>query len=218
MIDWRWETACLLMLMFLSGFRVPGQGKWELKEEKNGIRVYSRENELSDFNEFRATTQVSQPIEAFIAVLKDIQAIPEWMFSVKFSRLLETQGDTVQVYYTEAKAPFPFKNRDGIYYNCFRWEETTRTLTVDIELRPDYLDPEEGLVRISRGSGFWLAKEIGPGNLELIFQMQLDPGGNIPAWLANMFVVDTPMHTLTELKRLMSDNRYHGKKYPFLEK
>ena len=91
-------------------------------------------------------------------------------------------------------------------------------MTVDIELRPAYLDAEKGLVRISRGSGFWLVKEIIPGQLELIFQMQVDPGGNIPAWLANMFVVDTPLHTLTELKRMMSEDRYHGKQYPFLEK
>ncbi len=218
MIDWHTVAVCFLMLMFSLSFNATGQDEWDLKVEKNGIRVYSRESELSDFDEFRAITKVAQPIEVFIAVLKDIQAIPEWMFSVKSSRVLEMQGDTIQIYYTEAKAPFPFKNRDGIYFNRFHWEETSRSLTVDIELRPDYLDPNEGLVRISKGSGFWLVKEIGPGALELIFQMQVDPGGNIPAWLSNMFVVETPLHTLTELRRLMSEDRYHGKQYQFLMK
>jgi hypothetical protein len=218
MIDPRITAACLLLLMFTGSFPALGQGEWELREDKNGIRVFSRENELSDFDEFRATTEVVQSLEAFIAVLKDVPAIPEWMYSVKYSQLLEAQGDTVQIYYTEAKAPFPFKNRDGIYFNRFRWDKAARSLTVDIELRPDYLDQKDNLVRISRGSGFWLLEENDRGTLDLTFQMQVDPGGTIPAWLANMFVVDTPLHTLAELKRLMADDRYHGKKYEFLEK
>ncbi len=200
-----------LLCLFLAFCMAQGQGEWKLKEEKEGITIYARENPFSDFNEFRAITTTNNSIGSFVAVLKDIEAIPEWMYSVKESRLLERQGDTVQIYHTEARAPFPFKNRDGIYLNRFHWLEEGRAVRVDIEILPDYLEAVDNVVRIERGQGFWEARQTGDHILEITFQMQVDPGGSIPSWLANMFVVDTPLETLTELKRLMGMERYGGK-------
>jgi hypothetical protein len=71
--------------------------------------------------------------------------------------------------------------------------------------------------RISRGQGFWEVVETSDGKLEITFQMQVDPGGSIPSWLANMFVVDTPFNTLNELKRLLASGKYDGKRFGFIE-
>lgn len=206
-----------IAILSLTAGSISGQGAWELREEKNGIRIYTRDNPFSDFDEFRATTESDRSVHAFISVLKDIPVIPEWMYSVISSRLLETRGDTVQIYYTEAKTPFPFKHRDGIYLNRFAWDPDKRKLTVGIELQPEYLPEEKNMVRISLGKGFWEVREKEEGGLEIVFQMQVDPGGSIPAWLANMFVVDTPLHTLTELKRLMAMEKYQGIRHGFVE-
>ncbi len=199
------------LLLVIQALMLSGQGEWNLKEEKDGITIYSRENPFSDFNEFRATTTAAGSIRAFEAVLRDIAVIPEWMYSVKSSRLLELRGDSVVIYYTEAKSPFPFKNRDGIYLNRYRRQADGKVLWVGIEILPEYLKEEDDMVRISRGQGHWEARQTGPDRLEIDFQMQVDPGGSIPAWLANMFVVDTPFHTLTELKRMMQEERYGGR-------
>ena len=206
-----------LLLVIPGANNLSAQEEWKLKEEKEGIRIYSRANEFSDFDEFKAITESEHSIHAFIAVLKDIPAIPEWMYSVTSSRFLEAQGDTLQIYYTEAKAPFPLKNRDGIYLNRFRWDRDEQALIVDIEILPAYIEEEDNLVRISRGRGSWKVKEVRKGTVEITFQMQVDPGGSIPSWLANMFVVDTPFHTLTELKRMMALEKYQGKRYGVVE-
>src|SRR5210317_1530153 len=119
MINFSANRILFLALTLLWSSVSSSQDDWKLKQDKDGIQIYSRENPLSDFDEFLATTQLNQSIHAFIAVLKDIPAIPDWMHSVKSSRLIELRGDTVQIYYTEAKAPFPLKNRDGVYLNHF---------------------------------------------------------------------------------------------------
>lgn len=196
---------------------VYSQETWELKHDKHGIVVFSRSSDFSEFDEFRATTEIHYSVHSFISVLKDISRIPDWMHSVKSSRLLEKAGDSIQVYYTEAKAPFPLKNRDGIYLNRFIWNASTKTLHVDIEVLPDYLEKEEDLVRISKGRGFWEAQEMDSGSLSVTFQMQVDPGGSIPSWMANMFVVDTPVQTLKKLKQIIGEEQYSKTKYDFID-
>lgn len=206
----------LMVLVFCTSV-LQGQEAWELKQDKNGIAIYSRSSDFSAFNEFRATTKINSSVHAFVSVLKDIDRIPDWMHSVKSSRFLEKTGDSIQIYYTEAKAPFPLKNRDGIYLNRFIWETTTKKLHVDIEVLPDYLEIDDDMVRISQGRGFWEAQQITSDTIAVTFQMQVDPGGSIPSWMANMFVVDTPFQTLTKLKKIISDKKYADSHYDFMD-
>lgn len=210
-------TGLLIALIFCQHIHVTAQEDWKQREDKNGITVYSRSSDFSEFDEFKATTTIDQSFHAFVALLQDVDRIPDWMHSVKRSKLLERSGDSIQIYYTEASAPFPLKNRDGVYLNRFKWDGQTRILMVDIEILPDYMEAEKNLVRISRGKGFWQAKELQEGRIELIFQMQVDPGGSIPSWLANMFVVDTPFQTLTKLKELIQEEQYGEVRFGFLE-
>lgn len=207
-------------MLFLLGSLIQStaQEDWELRQDKDGIAIYSRSSDFSSFDEFRAVTQIDQSVHAFVALLRDIDRIPQWMHSVTKSRLLDRQGDSIQIYYTEAKAPFPLKNRDGIYLNRFQWDESQKTLEVAIEVLAGYLDEEGGLVRIARGKGLWQAQTLPSGKLELVFQMQVDPGGSIPAWLANMFVVDTPFETLAKLKELIKEEQYQSVRFDFIDK
>jgi hypothetical protein len=68
-----------------------------------------------------------------------------------------------------------------------------------------------------KGYGFWKVLELPENRLEIHFQMQMDPGGNIPAWLSNMFSGDTPYFTLLELRKAMSDKKYQGKEHALIK-
>ena len=59
------------------------------------------------------------------------------------------------------------------------------------------------LVRVSKFEGFWQMRPVGEGQVEVIYQAHTEPGGSLPAWLANSFVVDVPLHTLLALRRLV---------------
>jgi hypothetical protein len=48
-------------------------------------------------------------------------------------------------------------------------------------------------------------EELSGGNIKVQFQYFADPGGKIPAWLINTFVVKNPYKTLTNLRRLLMD-------------
>ena len=205
-----------LCVLFLTCFATSGilaqEGEWKKIREKDGIEIYNRKNESSDFKEFTSSTVIEGTVNEFLGVLYDVEALPSWAYKLKEARLLRRDSDSLQVYYAVAGAPFPYKDRDGVYLNRFRWDAEKKTLVVDIELLEDEIDEKEGLVRMD-GIGFWKVVELSDERVEVHFQMQMDPGGNIPAWLSNMFSGDTPYFTLQGLRNAMKKEEYRNKEY-----
>ncbi|MBE0638949.1 MAG: hypothetical protein IH598_10550 [Bacteroidales bacterium] len=210
-------TFILLVGMF-AGSRLSGQSEdgWVLSKTKDGVEIFTKKSQNSAFKSFKAQMTAPGTVESFVAVLQDIDALPEWGYSIKGARLLARTGDTIQVYWAEASVPFPFSNRDGIYLNKFRWNRKASQLKVDIDLLPEYLEPYDKLVRV-KGNGEWQVKVLGDGNLELTFSMEVDPGGSIPAWLVNTFIEDTPYVTMISIREMMKKARYQGKKFDFIK-
>ena len=192
-----------------------GRQEWKQIRQKEGITVFTRSNPGMDFKEFKSSVIIKGSLDQFLSVLYDIEGLSSWGYNVKSASLLSREADTVQVYYTEAKAPFPYKNRDGVYLNRFRWNAKERTLIVDI-IMPEGLIPEKDHLVRMEGYGSWVVRDLNDGKLEITFQMQMDPGGNIPAWMANMFAGDTPYHTLLGLREAMGEEKYQGKSYDFI--
>ena len=145
-----------------------------------------------------------------------MKIFPKWGHNIKEANILERSGDTLQVYYSVANAPFPYKDRDGIYLNRFRWQKETKTLRVDIEILEDYLALNKKYVRV-KGYGYWELQVLSKNKILLTFSMQIDPGGSIPSWLANMFVDDTPFNTLLNLKELLESGNYEKQTFSFID-
>ena len=195
----------LLILLLFQSFFLFSQEDWKLSKEKNGIKVYSRIEDDNKFKAFNATVIVETSVQNFVATLQDIDLFPKWGHNIESANLLKREGDTLQIYYSVAEVSFPYKNRDGIYLNRFHWNSETKTLRVDIEILSDYLDLNEKHTRV-KGYGHWDVKELISGEIEITFYMQIDPGGNIPSWLANNFIDNSPYYTLLNLKKLLEKN------------
>ncbi|MDW5289643.1 START domain-containing protein [Formosa sp. PL04] len=204
------KYGCLLLiLMFQNGL---AQENWKMEKEEDGIKVYTKPVSTSDFKAFKATMTIDQSVQSFLAVIYDIDGLATWGYKLKDASLLEKSGDSLQIYYAEAKVPFPYKNRDGVYSNSIKWDTNTKTLFVDIKLLENYMAAKEDLVRLT-GKGFWKAKVLDSGKLEIIFEMQVDPGGGIPAWMSNMFADDTPYYTMLALKNVIKKSKYQNKTF-----
>ena len=205
---------CIVTLCFTPLY---GQESWELAKDNDGVKVYTRTNEVMSFKEFKASMTVEAKVEDFVSVLFDVGGLTSWGYNISEARLLERPNDTIQIYYAVAKAPWPYKNRDGIYKNILSWDKNNSSLTVEIQMIDDRLEPNDKFVRMD-GYGFWKVKEISQSELEIDFQMQVDPGGSIKAWMANMFVTDSPFQTMTGIREAMNQKKYQGKSFDFLNK
>jgi len=43
----------------------------------------------------------------------------------------------------------------------------------------------DGVVRISTCEGYWSLERLSPASTRVIYWLYTDPGGSIPAWIAN---------------------------------
>lgn len=48
--------------------------------------------------------------------------------------------------------------------------------------------------------GYWKLVPKNANETEVTYQVHTEPGGSVPSWLANKFVVDAPFNTLKALK------------------
>lgn len=205
-------SCLLLILMFQNAI---AQDNWEMAKEENGIQVYTKQVSTSSFKAFKATMIINESLHTFLSVLYDVDGITSWAYKLKDASLLKKSGDSLQIYYAEVQVPFPYKNRDGVYLNTFEWDVKTKTLLVEMKLLDNYMAKKTDLVRLT-GKGYWKAKVLSSGKLEIIFEMQVDPGGGIPSWMANLFAADSPYYTMLELKKVIKNKKYQNKTYSFI--
>lgn len=204
------QATLIFTVMFLWLTPSWSQEEWKLVKEKEGISVYTRKTELIDFKEFKGITDIDASVSSFLAVITDVDNLTNWVYSVINAKLLKQSSDTLLIYYAESKVPWPFDNRDAVYKEIIKWDEEKRTLKIDIECLPDYVKNKENIVRISYAQGYWEVQEVEKERIKITFQMLVDPGGTIPAWLANAFVIDSPFETLKGLKQVIQEERYRN--------
>ncbi|OIQ27055.1 MAG: hypothetical protein BM564_13380 [Bacteroidetes bacterium MedPE-SWsnd-G2] len=210
------ERYIFLALLFLCNvLTIYAQENWVLNSTADGIEVYTSEGN-SKYNSFKGHIVLESSIYSFVAFLNDIDEYKNWGYKTKEVSLLKKVSDTFQIYRVITKVSFPYKNRDGVYQNKFKWISKSNTLIVDIKTLDTYIPEDEDYVRV-RGSGFWKVMVLPSGKLDITFQMQIDPGGNIPAWLVNMFIDTTPYHTLLNLRAFLKKEKYQNKTFSFIK-
>jgi hypothetical protein len=204
-----------LLFLVSTSMVTTAQVSWKQESYKDGITIYSGKIENSDFKSIKAQMFVKGSIHTFVAILQDIENLPDWGYHLKYTELLKKSGDTVQIYYAEIISPFPFDNRDGIYLNKFRWDSRSKQLHVENKMLPDYLVKKDNIVRLD-GGGYWSVNVLENDMLDISFCLQVNPGGNIPVWLVNLMIDTLPFSTMYELRRVMGENKYKGRHFDFI--
>ncbi|HEX3934619.1 MAG TPA: hypothetical protein VHW43_08055, partial [Puia sp.] len=69
----------------------------------------------------------------------------------------------------------------------------------------DFLPEKKGLVRIPRSMAVWNISQKSDKVIHVQYILQIDPGGCLPAWIANMFASKGPMESFGNLKKKMED-------------
>lgn len=191
-------TSLLINLLI---FSTAAQDNWNLVKEESGIKVYTQIESGSKYKSFKAEMQVSCKIENIVNVLKKTDSINDWVVNCKGVKLLKTGGDE-QYYYMETSLPIPFQSRDMVYH--FQYRPINRDqMKVIVTGIPDFIQPVKGVVRMAKADGYWLLTAIDSNTTAVAYQMHVEPGGAIPAWLANPFIKNVPFSTFKELRKIV---------------
>lgn len=185
---------------------------WKLAKEKNGIQVYTRFMEGAKFKEYKTIAEMDASAEELIDILLDVESYSKWMAHVKLAEILETDGDDRFYVYSEVAVPWPFDNRDEVTLSVVSRDEVSKEIQIEISIIPDYIPEKKGIIRMPSGKGLWVFTPLENGKTQVYHQFGGDPGGNIPAWIVNMFLVDGPYKTMLSLQEVIAKKSYKKKK------
>ena len=170
---------------------------WQVVKDEEGIKVSLSEVAGSKYKAYRGVTVIKAPLAKVKALQEDVAGACAWIHECKSQKLLKSEGDQSWTY-TQFNTPWPVTPRDSVLH-VTTVQETDGSLTRKLEEQPKYLPEEKGFVRVAQVEGYWKLVPKGDST-EVTYQVHTEPGGSVPSWLANKFVVDAPFNTLKGLK------------------
>ena len=212
-------SGCLLaVLLLLPATAVRADANaWRLVSNRDGIRVYTRDNPGTSLKSFRGVTQLRLRDEyALVALLNDYPDYPDWLHFVDGARELGRRGPLDRVLRFTTLLPWPLEDREGIL-DCRVRQEPGGRVVVRLTNRPDALPPSPHYVRFPELSGELAFERLGDDRVRVTYQLTLDPGGYIPNWLTNILLRDAPYFTLERLRQVVHRPRYQGHYYGYLD-
>lgn len=186
-------------LILCSYTEVQSQSDWKLEKSSKGIEVFTRRVEETTIKEFRARVIIKSEMEKITEVVEHVKYHPDWMYGLKSADVLNEEPKILQ--YVRS-APFPFTDRYVIMHSITEASGDSCRITLEHSDYPASPDVD-GLVEIVYIKGYWLLTKIDDHTTSVTYQFVTDPGGNLPDWLVNSFIVKTPFLTLKNLRGLL---------------
>lgn len=169
-----------------------------LKKESEGIKVYTCKTENEKFKSIRAEFELenisAQELSSFVL---NVNTYTTWQYNTIEAEKLSSPKTDGMVYRAIVDAPWPVENRE-LVLSIKAVEETTHTSIYVNSVSYDQPTPK-GMVRVPYVSAYW--KLISKGSaLQVYYTLKIDPGGLVPAWLANIAMAEGPYISFKNLK------------------
>lgn len=206
------------LFFILSGSWLPasGQKDWSLKSDKDGISIFTKDLTDSKFKAIRVECELPASLTQLVAVLMDVNTAPQWVYATKSCVLLKQVSPSELYYYSEISVPWPASNRDFIARLIASQDPKTKVVTILGPTYPDYLPAKKDIVRVSQSEGKWVLKPVAKNRVKVEYTLHADPGGNIPAWLVNMFATRGPYESFRNLKEQLKKAVYVNAKLSYI--
>lgn len=191
----------LITFIFLCSFSLSkAQSDWKLSKQGNGVKVYTRTAEGSNIKEFKATISIKAKAVDIAQEVINVADYKDWYPDVMGSKVLEKPSKYEWIVYYRVDVPWPGTDRDAVSLLKVEMDEEKKNIKILSSAKLNYKEEFYGVVRLKKTDGSWTFTEKN-GVTEVKYQMLADPGGNLPAWIVNMFLVDGPYKTLLALQK-----------------
>lgn len=175
---------------------------WHEIAREAGIVVFTKEHRRISLPSFRAVGHVDASLFQVMAVLEDAESFPQWVERCAESRQLLRTSPTSGVLYSRTKVPWPVSDRDVVLdvkfdYDRDAGEVLSRFRAIEYPGVPEV----DGVVRMPRLVGYVRLKAVSATRTKVTYEVNADPGGLIPGWLAKMVSREIPLKTIKALRR-----------------
>ncbi len=174
---------------------------WEQIDDDEGIKVWKHEVPGNDLPGFRGQVVIESDPRGVIDVIEDYKHHTEWMHRCAESSQLKDLGNGTQIMYNRTNPPWPVWDRDVILETKLDISEDRKTITLSFRnLKSDLRPVPSKVIRMPRLLGYYRLVKLGDKQTQVTYQVEADPGGSLPRWLAVRVARDLPFETLSRLR------------------
>ena len=188
-----------------------------LKKNDEGVKVYLCENEQSSFKTIIVELEVPATLSQYAAQVLDIANYPNWQDRVEQQRILEQISDTELYYYAQVSAPWPASYRDYIFHLNMEQDSLTKVINMTLKEVADYLPENDGIIRVPFAESLLTITPLSPTSVSVRYELDIDPGGELPPWLVNLFSANTPWNTYINFRKLINDQGEQRREVDFIQ-
>jgi len=173
---------------------------WNFIKEKNGIRIYTRTPEHSAFKSFKGETVYHSTMARLSQYIGNVKNFNWWDKNIRELKMLECEPGKHVKYYFVYKVPWPFNDRDLCVEVFINYDSLKGEKTVSAKPLTGVVPERKGIVRIKNYWQRWTLQTINENTVHAVLEGSVDPGGNVPAWLYNMVITETPLNVMGTIK------------------
>ena len=190
---------------------VSKERSWKLITDRDGIQVYRAHTDDSPIKTFRGEADISlEDFRSLGTIMDDYDFVAEWMHMISEIKGVSRPSPFDRTVWLSTRLPWSVKDRDSILHVSLEQDPNTFALRMPFENVSAKGTEKEGYVRIPRMEGYLEFVPIEPGRIHLTIEVILDPGGYLPAWLANLILRDIPYFSLKRFRAVANTERYQG--------
>ena len=186
----------LLLLSLMISYASAAGDKWELKIDRDGIRVYTREREGSGIYMYKAVTAIRMQPEQVYEQVVDFRENKKYLDLVDSLGFLDHRKNERYINYMRLDMPWPVKNREMVMDMKVQLsKDSIRLISDDL---PGHIQNSGNVIQIEDFHEEWEIKAFGnSGETQITVTGWVNPGGSIPDWVVNMFSARTPFHFIS---------------------
>jgi hypothetical protein len=194
-----------------------GQDGWELREQKDNIKVYSRIKGQSKIEELKAEFALNAKLSDLAAFLLDIPNYLNWSYNTKLSYIVKQISPNELYFYKEVKLPWPMINRDLIVHLKILQDSSSKVMTIRGVSVPDFIPPKKDIVRIHFSNESWTVIPKNKNRLQITYYLEIDPGETAPAWMVNLFSTKGSLESFRSLSGQVKAPKYEHASIGFIK-
>lgn len=207
-ISYLYTLSLLVLTLLWPSSRVFAQNSWILASAHEGIMIYTRAMPNSKVKAVKVVCNLPATSTQLVAAILDIETCNEWVYHSKKNVLIKTISPLDIIYYSEVDVPWPAENRDYVVHIQIAQNPQTKVISINSPCIPGYVAEKPGIVRISNSVGKWTIVPAGNNQVKAEYTLEVDPMGEIPAWLTNLFATKGPLETFRKLKIHVQKDEY----------
>lgn len=171
----------------------------KLRKDADSIKVFVCHVDTSKFKSIRAEFLVRCSTSELIRHVTDIAHYPNWQFNTAKASIIKIVHSNEIIYHTYIDAPWPVEDRDMTVRMKWLVSDSVTIITANSE--PELLAQEKDFIRVPFSHSTWTIHPMANGQLRVVYEMLIDPGGHVPAWLVNWVCAQAPYESFRDLRK-----------------